>query len=339
MLNVLFLLFIQVKKLYSDIKETSLECSNSNPCVFTIGADSKNNVTFLNLFNLESADEVRYSYTKYTSLSDISTWNIASDEEKNKVWKSMSSLSVYVKPASTKDINVRGGKIRNSICPSGTIISTKESFNIQDYSSNPIGQPPSQFCLIFLHQKASVVVKNTLNRNDQLTYRVGYNDYRRIGWQRSKTINSDRIPIYLIFKLSNNNEIRKFTINLNNVQPQGHEEAEYNSKDIPTLDSIDESEEEGNENGETEESSSDIIDEPPDEIEESSSSISSSSELVSQISITPLQTPEETWEGDWDDPPMLLLEVMMFQRFMKPIHQFKLNTLKLLFQKSLHISM
>lgn len=80
---------------------------------------------------------MRYAYKSYRRSSSPDTWTLATNEEKTKLWKSASSLSVYVKPPANRTVVARGGKVSKRDCPNGTIITSRTTFNYIDYQTEP----------------------------------------------------------------------------------------------------------------------------------------------------------------------------------------------------------
>lgn len=331
----------------------------SIPIVFYVKNRMRESRSFMIFFNLDSNDIVRFKYGSVVENEDCSQWELATEEQKKQLWISKSNLAIFVQTRTTRYIRFRGGMTIPRYCPSGTILQTKNNFNIQDYADS-YGKPGSAFCVIFLQQKISARVTNTLLESDKLSYLVKDKKYMTIGHRKTIRLDDTNIPLYLFFNISQDTRQRNFVVNVNDRAGTLPNDIFVIDKDVPSkapdeTGDVEETDSEDLDNHEetaTEEEpevstptettsetttmtveSSDSPSEPPVEtttvatseppsetsqeptqdppVESSERKPTSEPIIPSEDPIypdqTPISTPDATWEGDWDDPPNVII--------------------------------
>ncbi|EAY04519.1 hypothetical protein TVAG_453370 [Trichomonas vaginalis G3] len=160
-----------------------------------------------------------------------------------------------------------------------------------------------------MQQRGKATIQNTLPMKDVMKYKSSDWYFSRI--QTGKTVNivSGRIPVYLAFSLSNTAGIRDISLELTDASDTIKDDFEIIDTNIPSLATEpDEEEEEEVDDGDNDEdpipSSSS---ESSSATEEPSSEISVATPQPRMFDSTPFMTPDETWDGGWNDPPNVIV--------------------------------
>lgn len=280
--------YFETVSFYEDCKAQTRYCSSDEPCVFSVSQTSGFRKTFLYFFEDLSGIEIRYA-SKYISLDDDpDKWDLVpSDKDKN-FWIMDSSLSVYIKPSTRTSITARGGKTMIDTCQSGTFVTSKSTFDLNEYRDKLIAAENSNFCIIFVHNRGTLQIPYSILNHNIVKYREGN--------QIKDVTNPDKIleasswgPIYLSITLKNQKQrnLFKFSIENTHILLVTKEILDYSN---------------GLQQAEMEkETSTETVINEDQEI----SSVSTST--TNQPDSIDIATAKPTWDGLYDDPPNIII--------------------------------